>query len=269
MSEQIARPPLRVDWCSRGAAKYACENWHHARSLPGAKLLTMGVWEADRFIGSIIYSRGGTANIGKPFGLSQDRIVELTRIAFDSHDGFVSQAIAHSLRLLRSSSPCLRLVISYADSSMGHNGAIYQATNWMYIGEKHDRTIRLHGKLLHPRSLVNKYGTSSIPWLREHVSPDAEAVMLGGKYKYAMPLDKAMKRQIAPLALPYPPRQQIAIANPAEVRAEKPRTIVLPGFDDLVVGFGTIEAKDDNRLDVTATTAPKPKRAANTIKGWE
>mgnify|MGYP006969545401 FL=1 len=57
--------------------------------------------------------------------------------------------------------PCC--VVSYADDSRGHNGYIYQATNWIYTGKNqvHDRQIFLNGVEVHPRTAVSKSGSVS------------------------------------------------------------------------------------------------------------
>ena len=44
----------------------------------------------------------------------------------------------------------------------------------------------------------------NVDWLRVHVDPQAEAVTVQGKHRYLYPLDRAMRRRILPLALPYP-----------------------------------------------------------------
>ena len=49
-------------------------------------------------------------------------------------------------------------LISYADYTFGHNGYIYQATNWIYCGlnQIHERQIFYKGKEVHPRSITAK-----------------------------------------------------------------------------------------------------------------
>lgn len=85
---------LRLDWCSHAAAKYAVEHWHYSRSLPGADMVKVGVWENDRFVGCVVFSRGATPNISKPFGLGKLQVCELTRVALDCHETPVSRIIA-------------------------------------------------------------------------------------------------------------------------------------------------------------------------------
>lgn len=49
--------------------------------------------------------------------------------------------------------PCC--VVSYADCTFGHNGYIYQATNWIYTGlnQIHEKEWFLNGKEVHQRTL--------------------------------------------------------------------------------------------------------------------
>ena len=129
-----AMPELKCAWASHEAAKWACEHWHYSKCLPAGKLFKVGAWEDGRYIGVVIFSRGATQNIGKPYGLEQTECVELTRIALRDHRHFVSEIMMQALRKLKETNPGLRLVVSYADPAQGHNGGIYQATNWVYTG---------------------------------------------------------------------------------------------------------------------------------------
>ena len=49
---------LHLDWCSYEAAKYAVEHWHYSHSLPIGKLVKIGVWEDDQFIGAVVFGYG-------------------------------------------------------------------------------------------------------------------------------------------------------------------------------------------------------------------
>ena len=190
---------LRVDWCSYKAAKYAVEHWHYSRTMPAGKTVKFGVWEDGKFIGAVIYSWGANNNIGKPYGLKMTEVCELVRVALTAHASPVSKIVAHTLRTLREQSPGLRLIVSYADPEQGHAGNIYQAMNWTYAGKSRAQrfTLRPDGTIMHKKTAHSLYGTikglppSKILW----------------KHKYLYPLDRAMRRQIMPLAQPYPKRE--------------------------------------------------------------
>ena len=52
--------PLRIDWATEEAARFACEHWHYSKSIPMPPMVRIGVWEARRFIGVVLFSRGAS-----------------------------------------------------------------------------------------------------------------------------------------------------------------------------------------------------------------
>jgi len=197
---------LHLDWCSHDAARYACENWHYSGTTPSGKLVKIGVWEDDEFIGVVIYSRGAAPNIGSPFGLSQTEVCELTRIALDDHDTPVSRIMSISLSLLQDKCPGLRVVVSFADPMQDHDGTVYQAANWYYHGQRDDDLyIKIDGETHHPKSMYSKYGTQSVSKLKEMLGADrVEGVYHPAKHKYVYPLDDNLRPKIEAMSKSYP-----------------------------------------------------------------
>jgi len=158
-----------------------------------------GVWEDGNFIGVVLYGRPAFPSIGKPFGLDQTKIVELVRVALKMHQNKVSKIIAITLRLLKKHNPNLKMVVSFADKGQGHHGGIYQATNWIYVGEGGAQVqYKLDGQIIHQRTLVHRFGVkfSKNPRIKKYI-PEK-------KHKYLMPLDDDMKNKLKPLHKPYP-----------------------------------------------------------------
>jgi hypothetical protein len=202
---------LRCDFCDRQAATFAVKVWHYSRTLPAGRLVCVGVWEDGVFVGVVIFGRGASSEIGSPFGLRQSEVCELTRVALGTHQAATSKIVALAVRLLRRQSPGLRLIVSYADPEHGHHGGIYQAMNWQFIGTTNrESLIRLNGRLFHPRTVASRYRTRSIDWLRQYVASDAGHVRTLPKFRYALPLDDAMRQQLAPRVQPYPRRERSA-----------------------------------------------------------
>jgi len=196
---------LKVDWCSYDAAKYACKNWHYSKCLPAGKIVKIGAWENGKFIGVVLFSRGATANIGKPYSLGQNEVCELTRVALTNHVSFVSQIMKLAIFLLKKKNPGLKLIVSYADSGQDHTGAIYQATNWIYEGSFGGEVyLEINGKVMHRRSVFSLYGTSSIEKI-----PNAKKILASAKHKYLMPLNKKMRKKIIKLSKPYPKKAEL------------------------------------------------------------
>lgn len=191
------KPVLKVAPCSHEAAKYAVENWHYSRVLPAGKLFKVGAWEADKFIGCVIFSYGANNNIGKPYALQQTEVCELVRVALRFHVWPVSRIMRFALKMLKEHNPGTRLCISYADPLQGHHGGVYQAGGWLYSGGSSSSIkVFYKGKWSHKKT-VDDAGVdqSRMP---KRVDPP--------KHKYLYPLDEAMKRKVEPLRKPYPKR---------------------------------------------------------------
>jgi hypothetical protein len=201
-------PALRLDWVDHKAAAHACRCWHYSRSVPAGRLMVLGVWEADSFRGVVIFSRGATPRIGSPYGLQQTEVCELTRVALRSHAAPVSRIIAIALRMIRQAAPGLRLVVSYAAGEQGHHGGIYQAGGWTYEGPMPSHIFIVKGEPRHAKTIHSRYGAGSqrLEWIRANLDAGAEKRTDLVRHKYLMPLDAAMRAQIAPLAKPYPAR---------------------------------------------------------------
>jgi hypothetical protein len=201
------REGLHLAFCTHEAAKHAVRRWHYSRRMPKSKLVRIGVWEDEKFSGVVIYGLGANRHLARPFGLQDTEVCELVRVALaPGRRHPTSQVVAVSLRLLKLQSPGLRLVVSYADLGQGHLGTIYQAGGWLYLGTSEQGYLRIHGRIVHPRTVYDRYGRGgqSVPWLRENVDPHAARVEMAPKLRYVFPLDKAIRRQLAPKALPYP-----------------------------------------------------------------
>lgn len=195
---------LKVDWCSYEAAKYAVMHWHYSKSMPMGKNNYFGAWEDRQFIGAVIFGTGASPFLGSPYGLEWNQVSELVRVALSSHQRPVSQIVTRATKMFKLKNEGLRLIVSFADPYQDHVGAIYQAMNWIYCGDSSPSTIYIHkGKVLHNRDFTSSawwgYGTKERP-------KDAAKERRPGKHRYLYPLDRAMRRQILPLAQPYPKR---------------------------------------------------------------
>ena len=112
-------------------------------------------------------------------------------------------------------STCLKMIphpcciVSYADFTFGHNGYIYQATNWIYSGlnQIHERQIFYKGKEVHPRTACSKGFTNITEWaekdknvtLGDYTKKHRYFIFLGNKREV-----KNMKSDLVYEILPYP-----------------------------------------------------------------
>ncbi|WP_443602185.1 Mom family adenine methylcarbamoylation protein [Actinokineospora baliensis] len=203
--------------CTRAAADHAVTRWHYSAKTPRGKLACFGVWEHGVFVGSIVYGRGASNHLGRPYGLEQLQVAELVRVALTDHAAPVTQMIAATLRQLRASSPGLRLVVSFADTTQGHHGGIYQAGNWLYTGTTPPDTLSyiVHGREIHGRTLrhlavARGPGETAEAFVRRTIDPHVRSIKTPTlKHRYLYPLDRAMRRQLRDRARPYPPRLEV------------------------------------------------------------
>jgi hypothetical protein len=209
---------LRLDWCSHEAAVYAVRHWHYAKTMPMGRLVKVGVWEDERFIGCVVFAQGNNQHHGKAFGLTQFQVCELVRVALRTHHTPVSRIVAIALSFLKRYCSGVRLVVSYADPAHGHVGGIYQAGNWVYVGTggSSEAFIDATGKRLHSRGYSPlgakiQFGAfAQVP----HVGTIRRQT-LPLKYKYFFAFDPEIRATIARLAQPYPKRVRSAESGTA------------------------------------------------------
>jgi len=191
---------LQLDWCDRNAAKYAVTHSHYSRTMPCGKLVTVGVWESERFIGAVIFGRGATPQVAKSFKVKQTQMAELVRVALRNHDTPTSRIVAIALRMLRRQSPGLSFVVSFADATnQGHVGTIYQAGNWIYLGESAARWLLINGKERHPRLQLRGYR-------RKYPEAKIEYTGLKIKHRYVYPFEQSFRTKFEGMSMPYPQR---------------------------------------------------------------
>ena len=205
---------LVVAPCSYEAAKYAVMNWHYSKRMPSGKLVRFGVWENSTFIGTVLFGSGANKGLVSAYGLDLTEGCELVRVALNTHESPVTKIVAQSLKLLKQSNTRLRLVVSFADLEQRHHGGIYQAGNWVYLGltDSADEYI-VNGRRYHGRALrlkreqhkgPNVSANNVLEWAKKVLDADAYAIPGSQKHRYLYPLDRAIRKQIEMLRLPYP-----------------------------------------------------------------
>ena len=161
-----------------------------------------------------MFGSGANNGLGKSYGLTQFQTCELVRIALKEHCSPVSKIARCAIKKIKKDQSGLRLIVSFADPEHNHLGTIYQAMNWIYAGmtDPADEWI-VNGKRWHGRGLRSTFkgmglleGTTFERAKRMDVN--AQKIKGSSKYRYLYPLDKGMRRQILPLAQPYPKRGQ-------------------------------------------------------------
>lgn len=138
------------------------ETWHYSKSINGVmSTYCFGLFHKDELIGAMIYGKLGMANAWKKYGNSVEEVLELRRLCCidDTPKNTESYFIGKTLKWLKKNTD-VRTIVSYADCNQGHEGVIYKATNFDFIGKTSaSKVIRRlsDGKEYHEKSIRTKY----------------------------------------------------------------------------------------------------------------
>jgi hypothetical protein len=174
---------------------------------------SFGLFENNILVGVITFGNAVPLTMKKSlFGENYMNLVyELNRLCTndDLDKNATSFFVAESFKLL----PKPLIIVSYADKSVGHNGYIYQATNFIFTGESHTQLDwKLKGKEhIHSRTLMDEFAfeDNRIEKLKQKYGDLLYQVKREPKYRYVMVLaNKSFKSQIMKNKLfeikPYP-----------------------------------------------------------------
>lgn len=135
LSISIDLQKIEVKRVSVKEIRRAIVTGHYSGVMPDATQEAFGAYQDEVLIGAAAYGPGGNS---KTFGaviegFDSSNARELIRLWVhpDAPTNTASLIIGRSLKLLPEQ---VGLVVTFADSGQGHNGAIYQATNFYYLG---------------------------------------------------------------------------------------------------------------------------------------
>lgn len=108
-------------------------NKHYAKRIPSISYC-FGLFKDSLLIGVCSYGRPIAHTLIKNAlsGYYQNNFLELNRLVVEDNlkKNVLSYFVSQTLKML----PKPKVIVSYADTSMNHNGYIYQATNFIYTG---------------------------------------------------------------------------------------------------------------------------------------
>jgi hypothetical protein len=177
---------MEVKKIERRQCEYFILEVHYAKRWPPISY-AFGLFDGDELIGIITYGtplsstlRVGVA--GHEHGLD---VLELNRLCLKyNRKNEASFLIAKSLKML----PHGKIIVSYADTSQGHYGFVYQATNFIYCGLSAKRTDwKIRGKEhLHSQTISDEVrgAVSRVAALREKYGDDFYLAPRPRKHRY-------------------------------------------------------------------------------------
>lgn len=201
------------DYSVRQIKRGECEEYilqiHYARRWPSISY-AYGLFESDALVGVVSYGTPPSAPLKR--GLAGDdhkgEVLELNRLCLrHNKKNEASLLVGRSLKLL----PRNKIIVSFADTSQGHSGYVYQATNFIYCGLSAKRTDwkvkgkeHLHGQTIadefrgvknRAQAMRDKYGDDFYlqPRPRKH-----RYVYIVGSKGYKKAIKKALRYKIEP-----------------------------------------------------------------------
>lgn len=171
-------------------------NKHYLHRMPNISY-AFGMFYKNNLCGLITYGSSGSPTLAKSINKINYRdVIELNRLYIDdfiseSIYNITSKFVSWSLKQIGN-----HIVVSFADSGMKHFGTIYQATNFMYVGETREQWDAYIGDNKHSRAWVKGYKYTT----RKLRTSKYEYIYVTGNKRY--------KKEVIPNlikeAIPYP-----------------------------------------------------------------
>lgn len=159
-------PPATFDFtqcsCSEldyKTAKEFLDKYHYQCAGRGG--YAIGAYFGGVLVGVVVYCPPVRQEIAKRQGVAYSEIWELSRLCINPDfqcKNFATWLIARSRRMFRAGHEGVKLLVSFADTTYGHNGTIYRADNWKLDGEVVSGYWYVDAKrsIIHKKSVWNK-----------------------------------------------------------------------------------------------------------------
>ena len=179
------------------------ERNHYSHNINGLKISTCtGLYIQNQLVGACVFGRLSTT-AWKKFSDSENKVMELRRVVLidELPKNSESYFIRRSIKIMRKENPEVEILVSYADPEYGHNGIIYQALNFLYIGDTPQDKILItpEGKRYHSRAMRTTYKGKLKPFaikLRQlYKDGKLSEKIISGKRCYILPLTKKERKK--------------------------------------------------------------------------
>lgn len=175
---------------------------HYSHGSHNGASPCFGLFDGDRLIGVLMFATPCSENVrASVFGPEyKSNVTELHRLHIldETPKNTESWFIARCLKLLKKVKPQIWAVLSFSDTTVGHTGVIYKATNAYRLGSTGKATFYVDGdgRLRHPRQNgvnITKDMAKEMGW---------KPVRRGAKnrYLYLLPDNKWHKRELIKLS---------------------------------------------------------------------
>ena len=191
-----------VEPVPRSAIQPFVEKWHYSHSTNGVQhTQCFALFDDMKMIGAMIYAIPSMPATAARYNRDNpDRCWELRRLCCidDTPTNTESYFIGKTLRWFRQNSD-VEVVVSFADLEQGHDGVIYRASNFHYLGQTgKGQALMVDGKKYHARSMNQKLKPYSRELKRRYQSGDKDIYFVDTKPKniYVYYLNKKIKKKM-------------------------------------------------------------------------
>ena len=196
---------MQVKRISRAECEPFILGIHYAKRWPSVSY-AFGLFSEDELIGVVTYGTPPSAPLrrGVAGDLYKNKVLELNRLCLKyNRKNEASRLVGASLRMLPES-----IVVSFADSTQGHTGYVYQACNFLYCGLSAKRTDwKVRGKEhLHGQTIADEFRgrKDRAAAMREKYGDDFYLAPRPRKHRYVYFVGSKTFKKHARLALKYP-----------------------------------------------------------------
>jgi hypothetical protein len=173
-----------------GTVRTLIERNHYSRSCPAVASRAFAIFLGKQLHGAAVFSNG-SAHAGRLVvaGVPQ-HVVTLSRLWLSDRlpKNAESRVLGIILRMLRREGRH-KVLLTFADPAVGHDGTIYRAAGFTYLGTTAPESyILIAGKECHPRSVASAHGSNDTGHLRR-TGIDARRRWIPPKHRYVVLLD--------------------------------------------------------------------------------
>lgn len=177
----------------RSLAKPFVEKYHYIHSIGKTSLIT-GLFEDDVLVGVITFGQVSGRLLAQSIfdGGTQYNTFELLRMCVkDECKCPRSLFISKSISILRELFPQIKCIVSFADSTQGHIGIVYQAMSFIYTGKTTNKYHYVKNGVRYNKRIIwdnaRKIGMKEIEFYKLN---GYEKIIESPKLRYIFPLRK-------------------------------------------------------------------------------
>lgn len=179
-------------------AKEYISKHHYSRGSHNGPSPCYGLFDRNQLIGVLMFATPCGENVrSSVFGSEyKNHVTELHRLHIldVTPKNTESWFIARCLRILKQDKPHIWAVISFSDTTVGHTGVIYRATNARFIGSTEKKWFYEDdaGRLRHPR----QNGINISPEMAEELRWKRVQRESKNRYLWLLPDDRRHRREL-------------------------------------------------------------------------